>query len=172
MLSPQLPDFCYRQNHNVGKRRHTNCAECDGELDSEESINPHEEVNGAAICDDCYSEQYQDDCSRCCERVDKTDLDMKPGALIGVWRDAPALGGEIKAGYYRVLNWPIYADGMIEAYFFPRAIKRVGNLDGIGLHRAEDAGFFAGPMCGECQGAVTQTLSLSPRAAPRRLRQR
>jgi hypothetical protein len=167
-----LTDFCNQENHNVAKARHTNCTECDGELDSEESINPRKNIGGAAICDDCYGEQYQDECSRCCERADKTDLDTRLGALIGVWRDAPALGGEIKAGYYRVLKWSFFADGMIEAYFFPHALKRVSDLDEIGLRRAEDAGFFAGPMCGECQGAVTQSLRLSPRAAPRRLRQR
>jgi hypothetical protein len=99
-------------------------------------------------------------------------LDTKPGAFIGIWRDAHASGGEIKAGYYRVLRWPFFADGMIEGYFIADALERVGNLDTIGLRRTEDAPFDSGPMCSDCQQAVRQTTNLSakprlPRINPR-----
>lgn len=154
------------------KKRRSNCTECSSELDAEETLSPHRSPEGAVICNSCHREKYQDDCARCSERVEKADLDTKPGALIGIWRAAPALGGEIKAGYYRVLRWPFLADGMIEGYFFADALDRVGNLDAIGLRRAEDAPFDGGPMCSDCQQAVRQTMNLSskprlPRIKPR-----
>jgi hypothetical protein len=172
----QLP--CAWVINTIGERqlmtqkRRSNCSECSTELELEETLGPHRSPDGAVICDSCHRDKYQDDCARCGERVEKAALDTRPGSLIGIWRDAPALGGEIKAGYYRVLRWPFFADGMIEGYFFADALGSVGNLDAIGLRRAEDAFFDGGPMCSDCQQAVLQTTNLSakprlPRIKPR-----
>lgn len=156
----------------MAKKHATHCTDCSNELDAEETLNPHKSSDGAVICDRCQRDKYEAHCPRCEERVEKTELDAKPGTLIGIWRDAPALGGEIKAGYYRVLKWPIFADGMIEGYFFADALGRVGDLDALGLRRAEDALYDSGPMCSDCQHAVRQTMKLAanprlPRIKPR-----
>lgn len=142
----------------MGKRQ-THCAWCAREFDQEERRSPQKSTAAEAICDSCYRDEYSDNCTRCEEMFDKTELSPAPGKLIGVWRDAPALCGEIKAGYYRVLRWPIYADGMIEGYFFPNALQRVGPLDEAGLHSAEEEQAMAGPMCEGCQrDALRATL--------------
>jgi hypothetical protein len=142
-------------------KRPTNCTWCASELDQEERRSPEKSEAGEVICDGCYSEEYRDYCTRCAEKFEKTELSPKPGKLIGVWRDAPALGGEIKAGYYRVVRWPLYADGMIEGYFFRDAIQRVGPLDEAGLHSAEEEQSMAGPMCEECQQKATRSALLA-----------
>lgn len=112
------------------------------------------------MCDECYGQHYEDNCSRCGEIFEKKELSPKPGRIIGVWRDAPALLGHIDAGYYRVLSWPIYADGMIEGYFFSRALSRVGPLDVSGLRAAEREQAMAGPMCKCCQRAALRAARL------------
>ena len=105
------------------KKRRSSCTECSSELDAEETLSPQRSADGAVICDSCHRDKYQDDCARCGERVEKADLDTKPGAFIGIWRDAHASGGEIKAGYYRVLRWPFFADGMIDEYLNDRLAR-------------------------------------------------
>lgn len=143
-------------------KRPTNCTWCARELDPEERQSPEKSEAGEVICDSCYDQEYRDYCTRCEEKFDKTELSPKPGRLIGVWRDAPALGrGDILAGYYRVLRWPIFADGMIEGYFFRDALQRVGPLDMAGLRSAEEEQSMAGPMCEECQQKATRSALLA-----------
>jgi hypothetical protein len=145
----------------VGKRP-THCTYCGNQLDAEERRSPRLDEEKSVMCDGCYRDHYEDNCTRCGEIFDKTELSPKPGKLIGVWRDAPALGrGDLKAGYYRVLKWPIYADGMIEGYFFSDAIQRVGPLDAAGLHSAEEEQAMAGPMCSECQAEASRATQLA-----------
>lgn len=145
----------------MGKRP-THCAWCERELDREERRSPERSEAGEVICDSCYSQEYRDYCTRCQEQFEKTELSPKPGRLIGIWRDAPAgFGGDLKAGYYRVLRWPLYADGMIEAHFYHHAVQRVGQLDTAGLHSAEEELCMAGPMCNDCQKEAMRATQLA-----------
>lgn len=112
------------------------------------------------ICDSCYWDEYGEHCTRCNELFEKSEISPKPGKVIGVWRDAPGLGRDIRAGYYRVVRWPIYADGMIEGYFFPDALARVGELDVAGLRAAEEEQAMAGPMCDKCQAEALRSCAL------------
>lgn len=66
------------------KKRRSSCTECSSELDAEETLSPQRSADGAVICDSCHRDKYQDDCARCGERVEKADLDTKPGAFIGI----------------------------------------------------------------------------------------
>ena len=141
-------------------KRAKDCTCCGRDLDKEERRLPRKDECGAVICHSCYSRDYEENCSRCGEFVEKTELSSKPGRLIGVWRDAPALGGDVKAGYYRVLRWPIYADGMIEGYFYADALKQVGQLDVTGLQLADEEMHMAGPMCNECQTEAQRRCDL------------
>jgi hypothetical protein len=91
---------------------------------------------------------------------EESEISTKPGKVIGVWRDAPGLGRDIRAGYYRVVHWPIYADGMIEGYFFPDALSFVGELDVAGLRAAEEEQAMAGPMCDGCQAEALRRCAM------------
>lgn len=136
------------------------CTRCNNALTEEEIEHPDkEEGTDDVICSSCWSDLYQDECTRCCEYVMKTELNTKPGALIGIWRDAPACGQDpLKAGYYVVRSWPIFADGMIEGYFFGNAVRRVADLDEQGERRAKDQQYMSGPICRECQGRVALAI--------------
>lgn len=142
-------------------KRPTHCTWCERELDSEERQSPEKSDADEVICDSCYGQEYRDYCTRCEEKFEKTELSPVPGKLIGVWRDAPGLGRDIRAGYYRVVRWPIYADGMIEGFFFADALQRVGPLDKAGQHSAEEAQSMAGPMCEECQRDAQRSTMLA-----------
>lgn len=136
------------------------CSYCDTELDRYERRNPRRDEARAVMCDDCFSQHYEDNCTRCCELFEKkTELASKPGHLIGVWREVPALTtGALPPGYYRVLKWPIFADGMIEGYFFGDAVTFACGLDAQGERRAEEEQYMSGPICRCCSAAVEEQI--------------
>ena len=143
-------------------KRPTHCTYCGNELDHEERRWPCRDEAKAVMCDRCYQEHYQGECSRCGDLFEKTELSPKPGRLIGIWRDAPACGqDDLPAGYYRVLSWPMYADGMIEGYFFGRALSRIGPLDALGQIRAEEESYISGPLCHRCQWEARRNSTLA-----------
>lgn len=141
----------------MAKNRVTECTRCGNDLDHEERANPSKDGT-EVICDDCWSELFEERCTRCCELVDKREVSAKPGHLLGIWRDAPALSGELKAGYYRVLGWPFFADGMIEGHFYADRLKRVGDLDTHGANAADREQCLSGPMCSSCRRKVAAAL--------------
>lgn len=132
----------------------THCTDCGEELDEEEFESPQRDASGDVICDECYDERYLDYCDRCMEKIEKTELEATPGQLIAVWREAPGRPNDLSPGYYRVKEWPIYADGVIEAYMISSSLERVGDLDADGQRAAKDAWTPCGPMCLTCREQV------------------
>lgn len=98
------------------------------------------------------------DCDRCLETVLETELKMRPGELLAFWEETDGL----KPGYYRVLRWPIYMDGMIEGYVITDNLEFVAPLDAIGLEAAEDAVYPGGRLCRACQEAISVPAGPSP----------
>lgn len=135
-------------------RKRKSCNWCGNAFNKEESANPRLDPHKDPICDECYSNEYEEDCSRCGERVEKAELDDSPGKIIVVFQEAPALGGIVTPGYYKVKEWPIYADGMIEGYLFANALERVADLDYEVKRMAE--GFICGTLCSACQSAAVK----------------
>lgn len=140
-------------------KRPKNCTYCSEALNREERRSPRKDEAGDVMCDQCFSRHYESDCSRCCELFETTELDTRPGNLIGVWVSVPACGqDDLASGYYRVLSWPIFADGMIDGYFFGRALQFACHLDAKGLRRAKDEQFMSGPMCPQCRSDVERQI--------------
>jgi len=127
------------------------CCRCGENLNDEERDSPQLDDDGDTICDSCYDDHYCSECGRCGDVVDKSDLDTKPGALIAVWRKTDASPVDLQSGYYRVLSWPFYADGMITGYMYSNALEYFAPLDAIGSTAAKGAMFNATPMCSACR---------------------
>lgn len=132
------------------------CSYCSHDLDDEEREYPSHDESGDVLCDACYDEHYRDYCGRCAEKVDTSDLDTSPGQLIGIWNTAPASGGELAPGYYRVKRRPFYVDWMIGGHFYADALEFVLPLDEMGRHQAEEAMHCSGPLCGDCRAALAR----------------
>ena len=138
------------------------CYECEEPLDEEQSANPMRGDGGEIICDDCHREGYQDDCHRCQNTVDKTELESNPGELIAVIREASGMPDDLEPGYYRVKAWPFFHDGMISGYFDGRNLERVADLDRLGLGASEDTLCAAIPLCLECRQSLTPNTETAP----------
>lgn len=128
-----------------------NCTWCGHKFNKEERANPRQDLDKDPICDECYGQEFEDDCSRCGEYFEKSQLDNSPGKIIVIFQEARALAGSVSPGYYRVKSWPIYADGMIEGYVYADALERVAELDTKAKEIAADSEFIAGVLCEDCQ---------------------
>lgn len=134
----------------------TCCALCGDELDHEEKEYPRKDEDGDPVCDRCYTEKYEGVCDRCGEIVEKKELAMNPGELTAFWEEVDGL----KPGYYRVLKWPIYMDGMIEGYVLTDNLKFVAKLDAKGKRAAKDAWTPGGRMCCACRDEIQKHADL------------
>ena len=132
------------------------CAWCYRELDEEERASPltNDELD-EVICDACYRDEYEDECDRCGEIVAKTELAMNPGELIAFWDEVDGL----KPGYYKVLRWPIYADGMIEGYVMTENLEYAEPLDKEGERAAANAYYPGGRLCCKCRVEIAKNLN-------------
>lgn len=130
----------------------TCCALCGDEFDEEELDNPYRDEDDDPICDSCYREKYESACDRCDEIVEKKELEMKPGELLAFWEEVEGL----KPGYYKVLRWPIYADGMICGYIYHDALEFFAPLDEKGTAAAKDAWTPGGCLCERCRTEILQ----------------
>lgn len=140
----------------------TECGWCEKALTTEEIEFPEYNGAGQMVCEECYDDECRDYCGRCGEKVDNTELAAEVGSLMGVWRSAPGLSGRVRRGYYRVKEWPIYAWGITEGYFYNRAIERLGPLDEDGRRAGHEAEAMAGPICMQCTSEVEAWLGRLP----------
>jgi len=129
------------------------CASCGDKLDAEERGNPYRDEGGDPICDRCHCDKYEGQCDRCGEIVEKKELDMHPGEILAFWEEVDGL----EPGYYRVLRWPIYMDGMIEGYVLKDNLEYFAPLDEKGQHAADNAWTPGGRMCRACREEISQT---------------
>lgn len=134
------------------------CTWCDDPLGEEARESPYLDDSGDVICDRCHTQHFEGCCDRCSEIVEKKELAMNPGELLAFWEEVDGL----QPGYYRVLRWPIWADGMIEGFVYTENLQFVCPLDEAGIHAAEDAWTPGGSLCEECRTAIEVTLQSSP----------
>lgn len=130
------------------------CTWCGNDLPEEQRESPYLDESGDEICDRCHTQHFEGCCDRCSEVVEKKELAMRPGELLAFWEEVDGL----KPGYYRVLRWPIYADGMIEGFVYTENLQFVRDLDQAGLNAAEDAWTPGGSLCAECRGIIEASL--------------
>lgn len=140
------------------------CTYCGEALDDEEAASPQKDNDGDVMCDQCWSDKYEDVCQRCGEYRLKTDLKTEPGNLIAAWMEAPGSPDDLTPGYYRVKTWPIFVDYMIGGHMYSDALERVADLDKKGLRGAAEAHTCCGPLCGSCMVEIEERIK-TPNAA-------
>lgn len=140
------------QNTTLVKATH--CTYCGQTLNDDEANSPEKDEDGDVMCDDCHKDHYMDSCERCQNYVDKKDLDCSPGNLIVTWREAPGRPDDLSPGYYRVKEWPFFADGMIEGYMISRNLEKIGDLSAADTKVAADAWTECSPLCSECREKI------------------
>jgi hypothetical protein len=148
-----------RTDTGQGVRVADECAHCGSALTAEEIQDPEQDADGGLLCSWCWDCENMDACDRCEGWFEKSELESKPGEIIAVWRTAPGWHSPVRRGYYRVKEWPFYADGMVEGYFRNDALDRIGPLDPTGRRRRWDVVALAGAMCAECQDEVRAVIA-------------
>lgn len=137
------------------------CSYCGDELDGEELESPYKDESGDIICDDCYHDHYEGTCDLCQNIVQNTELESKPGELFAVWSEASAIGAkDLKPGYYRVKEWPMYVSDMLSASFFSESIEKIMDLDEEGQRAAQDAWTPCGKLCAECRKRLEDAIKV------------
>jgi hypothetical protein len=126
------------------------CSLCSDELREEQRDSPFKSDDGDPVCDRCYHEKFEGVCDRCRDVVEKKELAMRPGEILALWEETDGL----KTGYYRVLRWPIYMDGMIDGYIVTDNLQRLKPLDEAGIAAADDAYTPGGRLCAACQKEI------------------
>lgn len=123
------------------------CSHCMEKLEGEDADSPFRDKNGDLYCEGCFFEEVMGDCDRCGACVDLDELAMNPGELLAFWAKTDGL----EPGYYRVLRWPIYMDGMITGYVVTDNLQRFGPLDEKGLSAAKFVNTPGGRLCCACR---------------------
>lgn len=86
------------------------CAHCCCELDEERAENPRLNEDDDPICDDCYSEHYEEVCAICEDSFDKP-CSPESGHYLTI-SDEDGIP-KYPAGIWKVLKWPFYISDCI-----------------------------------------------------------
>lgn len=143
--------------------REVACEWC-GESLTEEEIDTPSDCDDR-ICEECFFEHYRFTCHFCQGYEDK-EKECAIGTLFAIWEPTPArepycLDGNypdwfdfesrmMLPGIYRITQWPMYWDGVIEAGLYASAFERVGDLTKEMQDQGGYAGYSCGPLCGDC----------------------
>lgn len=132
----------------------TECGLCGEHLQADEADAPYHDEDGDIVCDACYHEHYEDECDRCGELAPKIELTMNPGELIALWSEVD----DLAPGYYRVLSWPIYMDGMVTGFILPSSLEYVKPLERDMQHKHPPGG----RLCKACRAEVAGLIDNRP----------
>ena len=114
------------------------------------------------ICDECWREEHYFTCHNCEEDEDKAK-ECVIGTLFALWervevRCGPDVewidDGEMIPGIYRIIKWPMYYDGIIEAGLYGDAFQWVSPLTEEMVRKGTYADYPCGPLCGDCQAKI------------------
>lgn len=100
------------------------CSSCGEKLVEEEVESPGMDKDGAILCDKCFENKYTHRCPICEEFFDEEiETKITPKYLMVL----PGVGEYIglDCGIYEILNYPFFADGIIETHIFKDAVKRI-----------------------------------------------
>lgn len=130
------------------------CFHCNDELEGDDRDNPLHDSDGNAYCERCYRDEIEGMCDRCWDYFEQDkELAMRPGELLALWEETDGL----KAGYYLVLSWPIYMDGMITGSIVKESLAFFAELDAEGIESAKAANSPGGRLCRECREEIAMT---------------
>lgn len=121
----------------------------------EQRESPMKDPDGDITCDECYREKFEGECDRCGETVDETELAMNPGELLALWEEVD----DLAPGYYRVLRWPIYMNGMITGHILKENLEYTYPLDKKGEEAAAHSWTPGGRLCKRCRDEIEDVLA-------------
>ena len=133
------------------------CSICTGKIKLADEDEPYVDEEGKPICFDCFIDEYQGECGRCCNYVDNEEIESKPGELVVFFVEVPSYRREMLPGYYRVLKWPFYSQNIIGSGWIENgAVVKVADLDDEGKGNEEIIGTPCAPMCYSCRKVIEE----------------
>lgn len=104
------------------------CGYCGNDLSDEELESPREDESGELMCDDCYSEHYEETCPICEDSYDKPTC---PEETFFVLSKEAAAEMDMKGGIYKVLSWPYTVSCLIGGFenFNPGSVEVIKEMD-------------------------------------------
>jgi len=124
----------------------TECAWCLGQLDEEEIEDPRKDLDGEAICDECYYEEYMYICPICQNFAETKDNEKHLMVTPEL-----AENQRMEDGIYQVVEFPVYSASMLGHFnFFPSSSKRVARLP------VDARGYWQGGFI--CEGCAKKAI--------------
>jgi hypothetical protein len=107
------------------------CYFCDNKLDEYEMENPYRDEDENILCDNCYTEQYQNFCPLCEEYYDKPTKPEECFFVVAKEVKDDVACNPIKPGIYQTTSWPYWlgATGFGFEMLFEDSIKLIRELD-------------------------------------------
>lgn len=103
------------------------CMLCGEKLSKYEAKNPRLDSDGDIICDECYSEYYQQQCGICEEYY---DIPKCPEETFFVLSEEEGKENDLKKGIYKVLRWPYHGGPLLGPdRIFKNDVEFVKNYD-------------------------------------------
>lgn len=105
------------------------CSRCGNDLSEDEMEAPREDESGEIMCDDCYSDNYEELCPICSNIYDKPTTPEDTYFVISKETEHEA---EMKAGFYQVLRYPVFCaatGGLGPTYMYPENCKLLRECD-------------------------------------------
>lgn len=123
---------------------------CDwcGEPENEDDAG-FQEVDGEQVCWPCYRDQFLQVCGRCEESFEQ---DGGPGGVLAVYDDDLV----VRPGYYQIIKWPFYIEGIGTLMLFADALRYIGPL--LPGEPADGYDYPTAMLCPVCI-AVMQTVA-------------
>ncbi len=143
-------------------RKHTKtCTWCKKRLDYEEVESPHLSEDNEVLCDDCYDEKYRRICPLCEEYYEdsKTVEDGFYYMIIEKREGSDTIGKSLQRGIYQIIQFPFFADGMIEGHYFSRAFKKLRILTKEEKEKIKKEEIKDNEICKDCVNEVTERAS-------------
>jgi len=104
------------------------CFICEKPLNAEERRDPKRDENGDALCDECYSSEYEAPCGRCHNYYDM--LHWRHPVHFIAFPEAQEADEMLVPGYYRVLRYPLWTSDYFTTSVEMRNVVKVADLRG------------------------------------------
>jgi len=142
---------------------------------------PHVDDDGNPICDDTHHEHFEFTC-HWCEECDDKSRECAIGSLFVLFEPVSARSPlrwngdallpppewydseewEMRPGIYRITEWPVYWDCMLDGGLYGDAFEWVRDLPDDMRANGGYADYPCGPLCRECEVKLTQQAAVGP----------
>ncbi len=121
------------------------CTYCGEELDEYELEEPYKDPDGDIMCDNCYTQDYLQECNICEEYYDKPE---NAEETFFVMNESSKVQG-MEPGVYKVLKWPYYSGSIIGSLYITKY-----NVERVADYNEEDEG----EICSCCYKELTRDI--------------